>query len=203
MDSPSHHTSPESAHDGEEQQSTRKRKRKTFSCDTCRKRKLKCDRELPICGRCQKSGNAASCIYEHPPGPATQLAASQMPMTAERVLKFHPTFASSATDGQIHHANDAAERLVALESRMARIDPDLIRGGHNSKRPRLDDDTDIEPALANDRGSLAISFYGAGFKTGFFGPSSERTASSYYPAIVKLVSLSIPSQFSCRAYQSL
>lgn len=34
----------------------RKRKRKTFACIICQRRKLKCDQALPACGRCIKSG---------------------------------------------------------------------------------------------------------------------------------------------------
>jgi hypothetical protein len=41
--------------------SSRKRKRKTFACITCRRRKLKCDQTWPTCSRCRKSGVA--CTY--------------------------------------------------------------------------------------------------------------------------------------------
>jgi hypothetical protein len=44
--------------------SERKRRRKALSCYDCRRRKLRCDREYPSCGRCRKAGLAASCIYE-------------------------------------------------------------------------------------------------------------------------------------------
>ena len=40
----------------------RKRKRKTYSCINCRRRKLKCDREQP-CSRCQKEGHPQNCIF--------------------------------------------------------------------------------------------------------------------------------------------
>lgn len=42
----------------------RKRKRRTVACTQCRSRKLRCDREYPVCGRCQKSKSPASCTYE-------------------------------------------------------------------------------------------------------------------------------------------
>ena len=42
----------------------RKRRRRTMACTQCRSRKLRCDREYPICGRCQKSKTPAQCIYE-------------------------------------------------------------------------------------------------------------------------------------------
>lgn len=42
----------------------RKRRRRTMACTQCRSRKLRCDREYPICGRCQKSKNPTQCTYE-------------------------------------------------------------------------------------------------------------------------------------------
>jgi hypothetical protein len=42
----------------------RKRKRDVLSCLDCRRRKLKCDRGFPACGRCVKGGIAASCTYK-------------------------------------------------------------------------------------------------------------------------------------------
>lgn len=42
----------------------RKRRRRTMACTQCRSRKLRCDREYPICGRCQKSKTPAQCTYE-------------------------------------------------------------------------------------------------------------------------------------------
>lgn len=43
----------------------RKRCRRTVSCNLCRMRKLKCDREYPTCGRCAKSRNPEQCTYEN------------------------------------------------------------------------------------------------------------------------------------------
>ncbi|XHG09652.1 hypothetical protein AWENTII_012695 [Aspergillus wentii] len=50
--------------DHEQPQRQRKRKRRTASCQACRSRKLKCDREYPICGRCLKSKTPTKCTYE-------------------------------------------------------------------------------------------------------------------------------------------
>jgi hypothetical protein len=44
--------------------STTKRKRKALSCYDCRRRKLRCDRELPSCARCLKAGHADTCSYD-------------------------------------------------------------------------------------------------------------------------------------------
>ncbi|KAF2840993.1 hypothetical protein M501DRAFT_930940 [Patellaria atrata CBS 101060] len=43
-----------------------KRKRLTYSCLNCRRRKLKCDREMP-CSRCRQAGDGNSCNYGNSP----------------------------------------------------------------------------------------------------------------------------------------
>lgn len=42
----------------------RKRRRRTMACTQCRSRKLRCDREYPVCGRCVKSQTPEKCTYE-------------------------------------------------------------------------------------------------------------------------------------------
>lgn len=43
--------------------SSRKRKRDILSCLECRRRKVKCDRNLPFCDRCRRGGISGSCTY--------------------------------------------------------------------------------------------------------------------------------------------
>jgi hypothetical protein len=45
-----------------------KRARRPVSCVPCRSRKLKCDRQHPVCGGCQRRRDAASCKWDLPPG---------------------------------------------------------------------------------------------------------------------------------------
>ncbi|OTB15871.1 hypothetical protein K445DRAFT_45638, partial [Daldinia sp. EC12] len=40
-----------------------KRRREIRSCDTCRQRKLRCDRVRPSCGRCSRNGKLGECIW--------------------------------------------------------------------------------------------------------------------------------------------
>ncbi|PYH98263.1 hypothetical protein BO71DRAFT_371435 [Aspergillus ellipticus CBS 707.79] len=47
-----------------QQPRVRKRRRRTMACMQCRSRKLRCDREYPVCGRCQKSKTPSRCTYE-------------------------------------------------------------------------------------------------------------------------------------------
>ncbi|KAI9727840.1 MAG: hypothetical protein M1834_007886 [Cirrosporium novae-zelandiae] len=46
-------------------QPVRKRRRVALSCAPCRNRKLKCDRGVPSCERCIKSGYPEDCIYSN------------------------------------------------------------------------------------------------------------------------------------------
>lgn len=41
----------------------RKRRRKALSCLECRRRKVKCDRNVPRCNRCLETGDAVNCVY--------------------------------------------------------------------------------------------------------------------------------------------
>ncbi|KIV99199.1 uncharacterized protein PV09_09150 [Verruconis gallopava] len=191
MESPRQQSSPESDHHQDGQQNTRKRKRKTFSCDACRKRKLKCTRELPVCSRCQKSGNAANCVYENPPEPTKPSefiqSASLIGESNYRLSLFRSPNMFDTSEARSHYRSQshADDRLTALENRVASMDPHVSED--LTKHQRLDVDVTIEPSLASQRReSIGISLYGSGFKTGYFGPSSERNVASYHPAIIKL-----------------
>jgi hypothetical protein len=92
-----------------------------------------------------------------------------------------------------HPSNHQVDRLAALEDRIAQIDPNLVNSDHRSKRARLEVSSGVEPSVTKGKDSIGLSFYGAGFKTGFFGPTSERNAASYYPAIIKMVGSVVPS----------
>ncbi|GES62204.1 C6 transcription factor [Aspergillus terreus] len=41
------------------------RNRASYSCHTCRRRKVKCDKVHPVCGNCVKNGT--ECVYDAPP----------------------------------------------------------------------------------------------------------------------------------------
>lgn len=202
MESP-HISSPESSpHQDGQTSSIRKRKRKTFSCDACRKRKLRCDREYPVCGRCQKSGNAANCVFETiPEAPAAPKTATPINRSLVADVDFRgplylaPRYASPPPGSSYLGPPDPqAERIAALESRLAQIsqlDPAIASGDRVlSKRPRVESAGVIEPSLdTSSKDTSAVAFYGQGFKTAFYGQSSTRNSTAYVPAIMELVIL--------------
>jgi hypothetical protein len=52
----------------------RKRRRKIWACKECRRRKIQCDRDQPVCGGCRKAGQPASCQYVDPPDTGNAVA---------------------------------------------------------------------------------------------------------------------------------
>ena len=46
------------------QRPMQRRNGKLSACEPCRKRKLACDHELPVCGRCSRRGQGSQCKYD-------------------------------------------------------------------------------------------------------------------------------------------
>lgn len=51
-----------------------RRNGKLFSCEPCRKGKLRCDHNSPVCGRCARRNKHSQCVYH--PAPLTKTRAS-------------------------------------------------------------------------------------------------------------------------------
>ncbi|KXJ85302.1 hypothetical protein Micbo1qcDRAFT_198891 [Microdochium bolleyi] len=65
--------------------SIRRRRRPAVSCTLCRRRKVRCNREVP-CSNCVRSGNAP-CVYDGPPPATTSAAAARSSASSAAV---HP-----------------------------------------------------------------------------------------------------------------
>ncbi|WPG97832.1 Hypothetical protein R9X50_00061300 [Acrodontium crateriforme] len=53
-----------------------------FSCEPCRRNKLRCDHALPACGRCIKRGKSDACVYH--PAPETKPRLPRNPVNKPR-----------------------------------------------------------------------------------------------------------------------
>src|SRR5947209_5351395 len=60
-----------------------------FSCQTCARRKVKCDKAAPTCSRCRKS--ALDCVYEAPRPRKRKLSSDLLEQLAryKRILREH------------------------------------------------------------------------------------------------------------------
>lgn len=59
-----------------------RRNGKLLSCEPCRKSKLRCDHNMPSCGRCQRRGIPSQCIYHPAPMTRRPTSGSDSPQPA-------------------------------------------------------------------------------------------------------------------------
>ncbi|PWY93760.1 hypothetical protein BO94DRAFT_583126 [Aspergillus sclerotioniger CBS 115572] len=62
---------------------TQRRNGQLSSCEPCRKGKLRCDHQVPVCGRCARRDQASRCIYH--PAPMTRPGRSTVRKRTSRV----------------------------------------------------------------------------------------------------------------------
>jgi len=146
----------------------RKRRRKVLSCMDCRRRKVQCDRALPICGRCEKAGKP--CSYEDD-SPAQQISSGQS--TSWHSRQQSVTVSRDVWDDMFNkllHQERVIERLQAAHASPATPATVSIATPQNHGASET-------PSGANDSAAKErILFRGKGFKTTFFGPSDPRSA---------------------------
>ncbi len=65
--------------------SSRRRNGQAASCEPCRKDKVRCDHETPICGRCQKRNITSRCFYH--PAPLTGERDSPTPQSRSQRIR--------------------------------------------------------------------------------------------------------------------
>lgn len=177
-----------------------RRKRKVLSCHDCRRRKLKCDRRYPSCGRCQKAGKAASCSYDErsvptvrtdtstPISPLQNQAAGHAP--SEWALNPGSRALQLARLGQRHDMRLApleAHQTSGTWQHLGQVSP-----GTKSIDQRPAVMVDIKDVLASPHEILqteTVIFRGGNFKTQYYGGSNPTS-------IIAHVGLMIPCQLN-------
>jgi hypothetical protein len=118
-----------------------RRQRAVLSCNDCRRRKLKCDRELP-CNRCVKGNVADQCAYELETHSPSSEHSSQRP--AKRQRQRQPTsrqYETTAVEAPRSHLDipklfipsefarsdiTAQDRVKSLERQVALLEQQLV-----------------------------------------------------------------------------
>ncbi|EMD91194.1 hypothetical protein COCC4DRAFT_71435 [Bipolaris maydis ATCC 48331] len=168
-DTPPERDLPE-GNDGPSHQRTSK-KRKVLSCYACRARKMKCDRVLPVCGRCQKTGRRHECTYdprlleESNVNVATRADDATSTLLAER-----PADIDLSSDT----CHVLQRKVRAQEERIALLEQQLAQR-HTKHKSRYHDVLPEEPIFTED-----ILFKGKGFKAQFHGVTSVMSIASTY-----------------------
>ena len=169
---------------GEVQESKPKRRRKALSCYDCRRRKLKCDRELPTCNRCRKAGQASSCSYDERALPPMQNGLNVPPSVKQSTPtpQAPPSWPPSYPGYEPRQLDRIENRLSSL---MASQTPGTWQfigevapaTKHSQERPAIA--SDAERYLASTRKRLPTEtsiFRGDNFQTQYYGSSNPTSA---------------------------
>lgn len=156
----------------------RKRERHVLSCLDCRRRKVKCDRGFPVCSRCEKSGNSASCTYKSRGNTNGNGEEDEIEVELDDTAE-EPAEKRMRLNGNSSHLNaiEAPQRVTAavlpthettirrLENRLADLERIVSRQTETHDAPAPKD------TLAG-RGRETYLFRGRGLRTQFYGASS-------------------------------
>lgn len=151
-----------------------KRKRLVLSCLECKRRKLKCDRQLPVCSRCSEIGHPEQCKYDE----RSIYAKENNTFVFEDPRDPLPTPPNARVS--IVTSPPEATRILQLERHIADLEARLARATNaTSALPQV---TNRESALHATSSVNSTADYptnealmwirGGGFKTRCRGPSS-------------------------------
>ncbi|KAI4723298.1 hypothetical protein E4T48_00415 [Aureobasidium sp. EXF-10727] len=146
----------------------RKRRRKVLSCMDCRRRKVQCDRALPVCGRCEKAGKP--CSYEDD-SPSQHASIGQGPSLIPRQQSV--TVSRDVWDDMLNrllYQERVIERLQTAHASPAT--PATVSIATPQVHGAVETPGGASDSVARER----ILFRGKGFKTTFYGPSDARSA---------------------------
>ncbi|KAF2868316.1 hypothetical protein BDV95DRAFT_500925 [Massariosphaeria phaeospora] len=160
----------------------RKRKRRAvLSCDHCRRRKLKCDREIP-CDRCVKGSIAHLCAYGNE-GDLALTEESSVLDTSGPAPKTQVPAAAACSPSQIQQAPSEItnnDRVEQLEHRVAILEAQLLSLSH-ARKDRLDV-RPTGPCQSSSQETIQSGFFkGRNYRTFFYGPTSPMTIIAHFP----------------------
>ncbi|KAI1742357.1 hypothetical protein F4680DRAFT_30232 [Xylaria scruposa] len=145
--------------------SSRRREKPQLSCNLCRRRKLRCDRQHP-CGTCDKRGLGLSCTYTTTATSTSgdSPAASQRPPATvqERIHQLENLVVSLMQQTSTGSASSAAS---PVQQRLTPPTP-AARHGPNDSDPVGDDLTDNVDLTPTNVGSMQVTRSGATYVSG-------------------------------------
>ncbi|KAG9666243.1 hypothetical protein KCU95_g18237, partial [Aureobasidium melanogenum] len=145
----------------------RKRRRKVLSCMDCRRRKVQCDRALPVCGRCEKAGKPCSYEDDSPPQHVSSTQGTSYVPRQQSV-----TVSKDVWDDMLNkllHQERIIERLQTAHT--SPTTPATV----SIATPQLHGIVETPGGFSDSAAKERILFRGKGFKTTFFGPSDARS----------------------------
>ncbi|THZ04882.1 hypothetical protein D6C78_01663 [Aureobasidium pullulans] len=146
----------------------RKRRRKVLSCMDCRRRKVQCDRSVPVCGRCEKAGKP--CSYEDDSPSQQASTGSGLPYVSRQQSVTVSRDVWDDMFNRLLHQERVIERLQATHASPAT--PATV----SIATPQVHGNLDTPGGTSDIGAKERMLFRGKGFKTTYFGPSDARSA---------------------------
>jgi hypothetical protein len=171
--------------DTSETRSRKRKQRAVLSCNNCRRRKLKCDRELP-CNRCIDGGVAEQCAYgkdarnterDNAHVLSTKRARRSSPLRAQTDPTSRTQPCESITEEEHHNTNisisqSGKDRVTELELRLATLESVLSSLQNKSEDGEKHTDTSRNAHVDRRLGNSFGLFKGRGYRTFFYGPTN-------------------------------
>ncbi|KAF2757204.1 hypothetical protein EJ05DRAFT_477420 [Pseudovirgaria hyperparasitica] len=170
-----------------------KRKRKALSCYDCKRRKLRCDRITPACGRCTASGKADSCRYDFQ-------GLDEDDQEKQRDIDKRSTspkdVSNDANDYQRSRRNNAlADRVKYLETRLAELESRRLSRLEQPKSMLMSaavnngPENAVDLSVKEDAVALAETTFIRirGFKSQFYGPTKAAAVVAHLPQLQQLM----------------
>lgn len=177
-----------------------RRNGKLFSCEPCRRGKLRCDHNTPVCGRCARRNKPDQCFYH--PAPLTKTRSSPAPQRPLSTARRPSSFSSRPVTDERHNHGLASPPVSNTPSNHS-IDISAFRSAngtpHNqplfTQSPALRSNLPA-PTTEEDRFSAAsipytgpesasMSFRDS--KSGFLGPTSYNAVFTENPGSLSVI----------------
>ncbi|KAL4790895.1 hypothetical protein BDV19DRAFT_401692 [Aspergillus venezuelensis] len=120
---------------------TPRRNGQLSSCEPCRKSKLRCDHQSPICGRCLRNGRTERCVYH--PAPLTQPRTRPLRIPSRRPKRQRP-------DNQVVFRLDR-KVLAPSDKGGTLVDPQIVQSAKAGKHTLCPDYVDLLPQESTSR----------------------------------------------------
>ena len=204
------------------EQPGKKRKRKTLACYDCRRRKLKCDRIYPACGRCVRAGHANQCHYETLPDQGQDGSSQSEEDCVARMFVPKPIVYQPPRQPTNEAASTPLSTLLRagkfelLEERIARLEalskpttPNIGRAAATTSQvspytPPRTALAHVEPPRDQQQHSEIemIFFKGRSFHTQFYGATTPTSMISQFPELRTFMKAAIRQYSSLARIQS-
>ncbi|KAF2632359.1 hypothetical protein BU25DRAFT_445424 [Macroventuria anomochaeta] len=164
------------------------RRRKIWACNECRRRKIQCDRDRPVCGGCRKVGQPANCQYFDTPDTSHTIASrghipvsSFIPDSVRHEVAVQPSIVEKGP------AMDPSRDFAVLERRLSLLESRTASVSVANKDFTLPvEETDprvvhSEHALHGDCNYTVL--HGRAFRTKFHGGTFPGTLAQCIPGL--------------------